>query len=297
MKKKHSILFIIIILAVLLIAMFPFVKKIKNKLVAKDEWRVTQYGQRETNLTFYTLYNPTKGLIVVDGGWTEDADYVREVIKVFGNTVDAWILTHPHFDHVGAFNEIYADPQGMKIKEIYTVPLPSPEDCLKRAKWDNVTDYEIFENLHIPDLQYVKNGDQLSILDLSFEILSTYNDEMAFFSKDYLNDGSMMFRVKNKEKTMLFCADVGVNMSDYLISKYGESLKSDYLEMAHHGNGGLNPAFYTLVHPSVAFFDAPDWLMNDTTGKYTTPANIELMKGMDAEILSFETAPNSFILE
>ena len=46
---------------------------------------------------------------MIDGGWTEDAMAVKDIIKSQGGIVDAWILTHPHQDHIGAFNEIYAE--------------------------------------------------------------------------------------------------------------------------------------------------------------------------------------------
>lgn len=68
-------------------------------------WTITQYGRNDINMSFYTIYNEQKGLIVVDGGWTQDAADVREVINTLGGHVDAWILTHPHQDHIGAFNQ------------------------------------------------------------------------------------------------------------------------------------------------------------------------------------------------
>ena len=54
-------------------------------------------------------------------------------------------------------------------------------------------------------------------------------------------------------------------MSDTIIENYREELKSDYLQMGHHGNGGLSEEFYRLVEPKSAFFDAPDWL-NESGG-------------------------------
>jgi len=95
----------------------------------------------------------------------------------------------------------------------------------------------------------------------------------------------------------LFCSDIGSNVSDYLYEKYGESLSSDYIQMGHHGYGGLKDNFYQAVKPKVAFFDAPDWLMLDTTGKYDNPENAKLMKDMGCEILSFNSAPNKIVLK
>lgn len=42
------------------------------------------------------------GLIVVDGGWTDNTDYVLNQIKAKGGHVQAWLITHPDSDHAGA---------------------------------------------------------------------------------------------------------------------------------------------------------------------------------------------------
>ncbi len=264
---------------------------------AADEWTVTQYGPRDINSMFYTIYHPEKGLIVVDGGWTEDGPFVRETIKELGGKVDAWILTHPHLDHISAFVDIYPEQQGIEIGDIYTVDMASPEKCKERAEWDSTDAYEEFLALDVPDLKYVYPGDVLYICGLEFDIFNAYDGHVEELSKDYLNDGSMMFKVKGEEQSMLFCADVGKSMSDYLLKTWGDELKADYIQMGHHGNGGLLADFYTKVSPDVAFFDAPDWLMYDTTGNYTTPENADLMESLGSEVVSFHTQPNSVILK
>lgn len=269
-----------------------------NENTPKDEWVITQHGRNDINLSFYTIYNETKGLIVVDGGWTDDAASVREVIYDLGGHVDAWILTHPHQDHIGAFNLLYQELDGMiSIDKIYTVDMASPDKCLEVAPWDSVDAYNDFLALNIPELTYLYTGDKLDICDLQFEIISAYDDNVKNLSKDFLNDGSMIFKVTNQQESMLFCADVGINMSDFLVNKWGNSLKADYLQMAHHGYGGLSDEFYSLVSPKVAFFDAPDWLMYDETGTYDNPQNAEVMKSLGSDIYSFNSAPNSIILK
>lgn len=261
-------------------------------------WEITQYGPRDINSSFYTIYNETEGLIVIDGGWAEDAEYVMEVIDSYGGHVDAWILTHPHQDHVGAFNAIYPNPGGITIGEIYTVDMASPEDCLGVAPWDSVDAYNDFLALDISEIKYLYAGDVIELCGLDVEILNAFDDNVRVLSRDYLNDGSMMFKVSGEKESFLFCADVGMAMSDFLLQKHGaEKLASTYLQMGHHGYGGLNDSFYRAVCPTIAFFDAPDWLMLDTTGKYDTPEHVELMQGLGSEIFSFSEGPNTILLE
>ena len=47
-------------------------------------------------------------LIVVDGGTVADADHLTDVLASKGGHVKAWLITHPHDDHIGALNTILA---------------------------------------------------------------------------------------------------------------------------------------------------------------------------------------------
>ena len=291
-SPRRRFLFLLEILLLLLLGWSVWAYAHFDRLFGKDEWTVTQYGPREMNSSFYTIYNPRRGLIVVDGGWTEDAPYVAQAIRKLGGNVDAWILTHPHQDHAGAFNALWNSHRGITIHDVYTAEMPSPEECLAAAPWDSTDTYLDFLALDIPDLRYVHSGDHLDLCTLPVDILSSFDEKVRELSKDYLNDGSVMFKVYGPQKTFLFCADVGKSMSRYLYRKYKGILKSDYLQMGHHGFGGLKKKFYKTVAPEIAFFDAPDWLMYDETGKYDTPEKAALMKKNGAQVVSFNSAPN-----
>ena len=291
------ILGLIIYMSSLILGDSPTTSTIHENDNLTDEWIVTQYGRNDINLSFYTIYNEAKGLIVIDGGWTEDAASVREAVYDAGGHIDAWIITHPHQDHVGAFNLLYTELDDITVDKIYTVDMASPEECIQIAPWDSTDAYNDFLSLNVSNVIYVYSGDVLDICGLKFEIFSTYDENVKILSNDFLNDGSMMFKVTNQEESMLFCADVGIGMSDFLVNKWGENLKADYLQMAHHGYGGLKDNFYQTVSPKVAFFDAPDWLMLDTTGKYDNPQNAEFMQSLGCEIYSFNSAPNSIVLK
>lgn len=290
MKKKINFISVIIFLT----AVFVFLTGCSQK---SDEWTITQYGPRETNSMFYTIYNPKRGLIVIDGGWEEDGDYVRNVLRKLGNHVNAWILTHPHQDHVGAFIHIYPDLNDLQIDRIYTIDMASPQICQERAPWDSIEAYLRFLSLNIPDLQYLYTGDVLDLCGLKLSVFNSYDKHVEELSKDYLNDGSLMFKISGETQSMLFCADVGKSMSKYLYRTWGDQLQATYLQMGHHGYGGLKDSFYKKVHPEIAFFDAPDSMMFDTSGTYDNPEHVKLMEGLGSKIASFSSAPNSVILK
>ncbi len=275
-----------------------YVYRLDTGTIAKTDWLITQYGEAEgAQQIFHTMQDKKGHVVVVDGGWVDNAEKVREVIADLGNHVDAWILTHPHEDHIGAFCEIYDNLGDITIDKIYTVEMAPPELCMENASWDSVTMYERFLGMEIAQLEYVHAGDTISVGKLNIDILSAYEDKVDEISADLLNDGSMMFQVHGKHETMLYCADVGKSMSDYLLTQYGDTLEADYIQMGHHGNGGLKEDFYRTVAPQLAFFDAPNLLFEDPEGVYTTPQNQAIMESLGSKIKSFATAPNSIILK
>lgn len=262
-----------------------------------DGWLIGQYasvtGQQSS---FYTISDHEGHLIVIDGGWEEDATYVKQVIDYFGGKVDAWIITHPHFDHVRAFNSLLASEDCPTIGEIYVSEFDYEQYKDEAKEWDQFGDYETFLEVtkDASNLTYLHAGDSFELLGLQVDV---YHDYTTKVDGDACNDGSLVFEVTGKKESMLFCGDTGKSQAETIMNAYGDELKADYLQMGHHGNGGLTEEFYKLVDPKGAFFDAPEWLMNpgeDT--KYTTPENKELMESMGAEIFDFSTAPNYIVL-
>lgn len=258
---------------------------------------ITEYADKTGSQgMFYTIKISSGGFIVIDGGNPRNESYVRQILSENGNHVDLWILTHPHPDHVGAFNRIYKNPNSISISNIYTIDMDYDSYKASAKSWDGFSEFELFRQQTQGDsrLHYVHTGDQILLNGLTFKVFNAYDISVTNkLSTDLPNDGSMMFKVTNQNESMLFCADVGTKMSDEIISHYGQELASDYIQMGHHGNGGLSEAFYRKVNPKVALFDAPEWLMNPgSSSKYTTPQNAALMKSLGAEVYYYATTPN-----
>ncbi len=252
---------------------------------------ITQFGDNSASQEMCYTITTADSLVIVDGGWGYEAPLLRRIIAEYDNTVDVWILTHPHEDHITAFMDIYDDPQGIEIREVYAVEMPDMETLVSNASWDDYSTLERFLSMDIPELSYVQTGDTWENAGLTYTVLSAYSDLTDELSDDLMNDGSMMFRVSGRYESMLFCADVGKSMSAYLVDTYGKKLKSDYVQMGHHGYGGPKKSFYKRVAPEIAFFDAPESLMSGENEK-STVEKVELMEELGAQIYSYDTAPN-----
>ena len=265
-----------------------------------DRCMITQFQDTTGSQgMFYTIENDGK-LIVIDGGNPGNAEYVSQVIEQFGGHVDAWILSHPHPDHIGAFNELYEMLQD-KVDAIYTPAFDYDAYLAKSQPWDEFEYYEKYLKLtkDSDKVHYVHAGEVYTVCGLQIKVISAYEDYVDARSRDLCNDGSMLFKVTHRKESMLFCSDVGISLSDLMLAEYGEELKSEYLQMGHHGYGGLSDAFYTMVAPRTAFFDAPEWLMHpsEENSNLNTPEKIRLMESLGAEIFYYEGAPHRFQLK
>lgn len=260
-------------------------------------WIITEYASESGNQSMvYTLEDAEGHLIIVDGGWTQDKEQVLEQIANHGNHVDAWILTHPDPDHIGAFNAIFSDTEAsaeIQVDSIYVPDVDYDTFAAQANWWDGLADYGTFLDITKDwnNVIEVKAGDRYQVLDLQVDFYNSYSNKVE--GTDAINDGSLMFEISGTRDSMLFCADVGVRMSGKLIGQWGDALQATYIQMGHHGNGGLNEDFYRLVHPEVAFFDAPEWLFHpgeDTP--YDSEEKAAIMESMRAKVYYYATTPN-----
>jgi len=210
-----------------------------------------------------------------------------------------WILTHPHVDHIGAFIEIYRNNKDIIINDVYTANMTRLHSQNEFS--DDASLYGEFLSLDLQQIGYLNKGDILEFYGLKIKILSAYADYVDIVSGEFpdnniVNDGSLVFKVCGNQESMLFCADAE-SLSNYLIKEYEDELKSDYLQLSHHGNSGLSKEFYALINPKVAFMDASAFLMEDVTGKYDSFENAEFMNSIGSEVYTFKTAPNRIVLK
>ncbi len=92
-------------------------------------------GQTRSQMNSYVIQTAGNEVIVIDGGTTGDAGYLRKFIRDRGNHVHAWFISHPHLDHADALTAILNDPSGITIDAIYA-SLPD-DDWLKEHQDSN----------------------------------------------------------------------------------------------------------------------------------------------------------------
>ena len=265
----------------------------------KNTWVLVQYGDASGNQgLFYSLKNQwDHTLILVDGGWPENEAYVRAVIEENGGTVDAWFITHYHADHVSAFNAIYQNPGKIRIRDVYDTPLDWDTFAAVSRSWDTPEAFRHFlqvtqgkKNIH-----YLSQGDTFAIGSIKAEVFHAYSPELtSCYGDDIPNNASLVFRLSGKRDSILFCGDAHQEpLAACLVQTYADRLQSEYVQTGHHGNNSLPESFYDTVKPDLAFFDAPQWLLEGE--KYTAKDLSAFFQEKGVRVCDYTTVPNSFI--
>lgn len=226
----------------------------------------------------YILKTVSGKIIVVDGGLEDDANHLKELLKEDGGKVSAWLITHPHSDHVGAIINILNDPNsGITIDGIY-YHLADMDWYIRNEAYraDYVQKFvDALKNVE-PSILHssIKYGDVINVDDASIYVLNA----PYLFTVNSINNSSIAYRVDMGGKRIMFLGDMGEQAGESLISDVQASeLKSDIVQMAHHGQYGVSRKVYEIISPSIAMWNAPDWLYNNPSGKYLT---LEVRKWM-----------------
>lgn len=207
--------------------------------------------------------------IIIDGGY---GDYVSNGEKKSSNDakklyeylcnqnkyakgkikVATWIITHPHEDHYGAFvkfSELYSKDVSVEYF-IYNHGDPStyskqyPADPFLADKMPQII------ASHYKDAKIIKPhiGQTLDFCGTKITVLHTHEACITNF-EPAPNDTSLVFKITANKESVLFVADCDEAVSSLLVKTFGNYLKSDVMQINHHGYSGMTKALFDTVNP------------------------------------------------
>lgn len=214
----------------------------------------------------YVLRSDGGRLIVVDGGTSGDAGYLRGFLAALGNHVDAWFITHAHDDHFSALTAILKKPGKLQIDKIYA-SLPDDE-WIKKHEPAELGPALAF-NRAVKDsartVAELQPGQVLHVDGIRIEILGIKNPEIT---SNAINNSCVVMRVSDRDKRVLFTADLGTEGGRKLMAgPYAKKLAANYVQMAHHGQNGVDENFYKAVGAKRCLWPTPRWLWDNDSGK------------------------------
>lgn len=205
--------------------------------------------------------------IIVDGGklYDEDVrrlyDFLKENSPHQKPTVALWIFTHSHKDHIGvatSFIEKYSSDVSIRA---FAYQFPNCDKI--SVSMDSVSDMKdkisaLEKNIatgYPNALIYTLHTGQSYFYDgLEIEILWSIDDTYPSFYTSF-NDMSTALRFKfSNGKTVLLLADCMHDANRRIAHRYGDYLKSDIMQVVHHGLIGGDKELYKLVDPAICFW-------------------------------------------
>lgn len=265
-KEIKKISISILIGLIILLGLLSILKIANQENKARIEL-IQLSSQTNNRMMGYIVRTNDNKTIVIDGGMDTDANNLIKYIKNYENKVDYWFITHPHMDHSGAFINIIENTD-IQIGHIYytinTLDWYKTYDQSRTEEIENF--FKVINNEKINNIKEEVNiGDNIAINEnIKIEILGIKNPEITI---NPINNSSMVFKLYVNDKSILFLGDTGKESSLKLIEKYGENLKSDIVQMAHHGQDGAVEELYKLVKPSICLWSTPEWLWNNDAGQ------------------------------
>lgn len=174
----------------------------------------------------------------------------NEKIRIAG-----WFVSHGHDDHYSKFMDyLIYNCEDTVIEKIY-INLVSAQhpDC---GRWDKyntalMEEFRAFINNKC-DIPIVKlhTGQRFCVRNLQFDVICTHEDVYPCTNADF-NDSSVVLMLEAEGSRILIPGDASVQESIVMEERYGDWLKSDIVQLSHHGHIGTSDKFYRYVNADV----------------------------------------------
>ncbi|MBE6596059.1 MAG: MBL fold metallo-hydrolase [Ruminococcaceae bacterium] len=207
-------------------------------------------------------------LIVYDGGGKAETERLLYALRRISGeeipTVSAWLLSHPHEGHVGAFVELCKNEalrSSLKVEKAYCAFLTKDayeKYRLKEAEQDfeRVSCILDSESTLGAKVCTVKVGDVISVDEMTVEVLRvpTYDHEVV----STVNDTSVVYKLDyNGEQSFMLAGDGETFTNNELMALPEGKVSSDVIFVPHHGKSSLSPQFYSACGAKAYIWQMP----------------------------------------
>lgn len=213
------------------------------------------------------IYEDEGVLLVIDGGFESESETLYRKLRMLGGHVTAWFFTHPHSDHVGAFCRLMED-HGDEIR-VDTICLNflheellckfEPREAENTRKYFAWIDRLIHHNsISVKQMRagdvYHFGGTQICVL----------REPDPSITANCINNSSVVFRLDAHASSVLFLGDLGTEGGAQLLKRVPrEELNADFVQMAHHGQHGVERPVYEAIQPQCCLWCTPTWLWDN----------------------------------
>lgn len=205
--------------------------------------------------------------IIFDGGY-KGGDRVYKTLRELESgeiVIAAWFISHPHGDHYPAmidFVKNHSTDSSIVIErvmhnyahhEMYNIDGTAGVDNSGAAV------LELYETLetYLPFVPVIKvhTGQVINFGSDSIEIIYTMED-LVPMPLPNVNDSSLVIRANIADTSIMLLADTCYVSGPILADIWGDHLKSDIVQIAHHGQWPSEAVIYNKIKGEVILFPA-----------------------------------------
>ena len=227
---------------------------------------ITQYN----GCCGFLIRLPDGRFLIHDGGMPYERNYrtlfellCAQNVREGKPVIAAWIFSHMHVDHVGAFTQFgrYADQ--IELQRIvwnipsfdtYTMNGERANQC-RSMREQIVLVKETYRRYfsHVP-IVIPHAGQMMRFGEAQLEILYTQEDLAPLPMSGSTNSSSVVYRLHLNGQSIMLLGDSHYDTADVLYQIYGSHLKSDIVQIAHHGYQGGGAEMYQAIGADTAIW-------------------------------------------
>ncbi|MBP3479204.1 MAG: hypothetical protein J6K03_06955 [Oscillospiraceae bacterium] len=172
--------------------------------------------------------------------------------------INAWYMTHEHSDHFNVFYWFCKEfGDKVTIKTYAYCPCSDTVSFNAKNPEYHTTNGRLAQAAQWAggfDLVTLQTGDDFTLGGVRFEILYTV-DDLFPDRLHYFNDSSFVCKMTYGGQSTMWLGDICAAPSEMLCKRYTpEYLKSDIVQMAHHGLNGAHQELYDAIDAKVLFW-------------------------------------------
>ena len=199
--------------------------------------------------------------LVYDGGNLAGNTDVKELYDLLVKlnkregkpVIAAWVLTHEHNDHKRNFYQLIKQYASKIILEKVIYNVPSISEFYNSGN----TDF-FYQNGSMDDIctrtgakkYQLHTGQKMTIRNLVLEVIFTQEDIYPLAPYPF-NNSSIVTRFEIGGQRVTILGDAQTTAAKIMAQMYGETLKSDIVQVAHHGGNGCTTELYELLAPRI----------------------------------------------
>ncbi len=242
------------VVALLLALLLPIMAGCGEKKPEGVNVHFFQFDETDKKWGDCTLFTfPDGSTMLVDCGLKVVGEYLVNDLKAMGvETIDAFVISHFHSDHIGSFQAIV---DNFDVKQVYS-PGFVPAEC----GWieETIAAKEISYEYLVAGDHFSIGGAEVDVLWPTAELVAE-NPTKPWDDTNLVidtNNRSLVFRLAYGGNAVLMTGDIYKEGQRDLLAYYDDDLSvldADLLKIPHHGyQNAVNESFIQAVSPDYA---------------------------------------------